>query len=165
MDTRRIMLRLKDSEAFDSCHIGLVRPSPVDTQGAVSEARIPREFRRPYRPRRSVDVWRAATIVAFWIGLAATLLPWWLNTPSGFLRDAATSLTAVGRITGLVAGYVLLVQVLLMSRLVWLDRWLGARDLLHWHRDLGVFVVAAVVAHAVFITAGYARLERVPLPH
>jgi predicted ferric reductase len=130
----------------------------------VSDARIPREFRRPYRPRQSVDVWRAATIGAFWVGLAATLLPWWLNTPDGFLRDAATSLTAVGRITGLVAGYVLLVQVLLMSRVARLDRWLGARDLLHWHRDLGVFVVAAVVAHATFIILGYAKFERVPLP-
>ncbi|MFF5231486.1 ferric reductase-like transmembrane domain-containing protein [Dactylosporangium sp. NPDC000521] len=130
-------------------------------QGPVQGAVIPREFRRPYRRRQSVDAWRAVTIATFWLGLVATLLPWWWNTPAGFLRDPATSLTAVGRITGLVAGYVLLVQVLLMSRVGWLDRWLGARDLLHWHRDLGVFVVAAVLAHAAFTVLGYAKLERV----
>nr|BFE63963.1 ferredoxin reductase family protein [Dactylosporangium thailandense] len=125
----------------------------------MDEARIPWRFRRAYRPRRSVDGWRAATIAVFWAGLAATLAPWWWNTPDGFLAGGAASLTAVGRITGLVAGYVLLVQVLLMSRVGWLERWLGARDLLHWHRDLGMFVVATVVAHAGFIVAGYAWFE------
>jgi predicted ferric reductase len=111
-----------------------------------------------------VDAWRAATIAAFWGGLVVTLAPWWADTPDGFLGDTADLLTAVGRITGLVAGYVLLVQVLLMSRVAWLDRWLGARELLHWHRDLGVFVVALVVAHAAFITLGYASFEDVWVP-
>ncbi|MET7397771.1 ferric reductase-like transmembrane domain-containing protein [Dactylosporangium sp. NPDC005572] len=136
----------------------------MDTRRAAHEALIPSRFRRPYRRRESVDAWRAGTIAVFWAGLVVTLAPWWVNTPDGFLGDGAASLTAAGRITGLLAGYVLLVQVLLMSRVAWLDRWLGARDLLHWHRDLGVFVVALVVAHAAFITLGYAGFERVSPP-
>src|SRR5258708_2451088 len=68
----------------------------METRWAVSEARIPREFRRPYRPRQSVDLWRAATTGAVWVGLAGTLVPWWFGPPGGVLRATAAWLIAVG---------------------------------------------------------------------
>jgi predicted ferric reductase len=63
-----------------------------------------------------------------------------------------------GRITGLVGGYLLLVQVVLMSRVAWLDRRLSANDLVRLHRDLGFYLVVVVLAHAALTIVGAAGL-------
>ena len=63
---------------------------------------------------------------------------------------------AAGRITGLIGGYLLFIQLLMMSRVSWLEEWVGARDLLRWHRWLGTSLVVSVLAHVVFIVYGYA---------
>jgi predicted ferric reductase len=93
---------------------------------------------------------------AFWAGLAAAVLPWWLDTPAGSLDGTAAALTAAGRITGLVAGYLLLVQVLMMSRLGVLERVAGGERVSRWHRDVGATLVVAVLAHLSLIVVGYA---------
>jgi predicted ferric reductase len=100
----------------------------------------------------------------FWAGFVAAVAPWWLDTPAGSLNDPGAVLTAGGRITGLLGGYALLVQVLLMSRSGWLERWAGARHLTAWHRELGTFLVVAIVAHAVLIVFGYAWTDHASVP-
>ncbi|MEH1011699.1 ferredoxin reductase family protein [Micromonospora sp. CPCC 206060] len=65
-------------------------------------------------------------------------------------------LTAAGRVTGLVAGYLLMVQVLLMSRLGVLERWIGGEELARWHRDIGPTLLVTVLAHMSLILTGYA---------
>jgi predicted ferric reductase len=97
----------------------------------------------------------------FWSGLLLAVLPWWLATPTGSLGSTAESFQAAGRVTGLIAGYVLLVQVILMSRLSMLESWIGARHLTLWHRELGGFVLIAILAHAALITIGYAQQDQV----
>ncbi|MGC5334783.1 ferredoxin reductase family protein [Micromonospora sp. DT62] len=97
------------------------------------------------------------------VGLLASVLPWWLDTPPGSLRTTATTVTAAGRITGLVAGYLLLVQVLMMSRLPILERWAGGERIARWHRDVGATLLVAVLAHASLILVGYADLEDNPV--
>ena len=84
-----------------------------------------------------------------WAGLAISVALWWLDTPAASLTNRADLLVAAGQITGLVAGYVLLVQILLMSRLGLLERYVGTELLTRWHRDLGATLVVAVAAHAV----------------
>jgi len=111
----------------------------------------------PARPVERSGRGRWLPLTLFWLGLGASLLPWWLNTGPDAMQEPGAVLTAAGRVTGLVAGYVLLVQVLLMSRLARLERSIGAKDLNLWHRELGGFLVVAVLAHAVLITIGYAR--------
>jgi predicted ferric reductase len=106
---------------------------------------------------------RRAVVTLFWIGLVLAVLPWWFATPAGSLRGSGAALTAAGRITGLVAGYVLLVQVLMMSRVPALERWIGGDRLSRWHREIGGAVVVAVLGHAALILLGYARLDRVSL--
>ncbi|SCL16675.1 Predicted ferric reductase [Micromonospora nigra] len=93
------------------------------------------------------------------VGLFASVVPWWLDTPAGSLRDTTAMLTAAGRITGLVAGYLLLVQVLMMSRLPLLERLIGGENLARWHRDVGATLLVATLAHTALILVGYARLE------
>jgi predicted ferric reductase len=88
------------------------------------------------------------------LGCVAVVWLWWHNTPS--LADtAADEFTAVGRLTGLIAAYLILLQLLLMSRLRWLDRAIGAQDLTAWHRDAGALTVLLLLAHTLFITLGY----------
>ncbi|GAA1568668.1 ferredoxin reductase family protein [Dactylosporangium maewongense] len=97
----------------------------------------------------------------FWGGLALALLPWWLGTKAGSIDTGAEIFQSAGRVTGLIAGYLLLVQVILMSRLAVLERWIGARHLGLWHRELGGSVLIMILAHAALITVGYAYADRV----
>ncbi|MEV6926394.1 ferric reductase-like transmembrane domain-containing protein [Dactylosporangium sp. NPDC051485] len=99
----------------------------------------------------------------FWGGLALAVLPWWLGTKAGSIDTEAELFQGAGRVTGLIAGYLLLVQVILMSRLRWLERWIGARHLGLWHRELGGSVLVTILAHAALITVGYAHADRVGL--
>src|SRR5262249_34180274 len=52
-------------------------------------------------------------------------------------------------------------QILVMSRVRWLERWVGASDLLRWHRWLAAALVTLVPAHIVLITLGYAYADDV----
>jgi predicted ferric reductase len=110
-------------------------------------------------PDRRGPAGRWLVVLLLWVGLLAAVLPWWLDTPAGSLTSSSGTLTAAGRISGLAAGYLLLVQVLLMSRLRILERWIGAEQLTRWHRDLGATLLIAVLAHVGLIIAGYAHLE------
>ncbi|MEO3743529.1 ferredoxin reductase family protein [Plantactinospora sp. B5E13] len=101
--------------------------------------------------------------IVFWAALATTVELWWLNTPTGSITTTADVLVAGGRLTGLVGGYLLLAQVLLMSRVRWLERWIGAHSLLIWHRELGAFLLLAILAHAALIAVGYSKLTNEPL--
>jgi predicted ferric reductase len=94
--------------------------------------------------------------VLFWFSLATSLALWWLDTPAHSLATPGDILVGAGRITGMVGGFVLLTQVLFMSRVGWLERWLGSHAMLVWHRELGGYVVLTVLAHVGFITVGYA---------
>jgi predicted ferric reductase len=107
----------------------------------------------PERAERGAGVFLR---VIFWFMLVASVELWWLDTPPHSVHGVAAVLTESGRITGMIAGYLLLVQILLMSRVGWLERWIGAHRLLTWHRRLGAALFMTVVAHVVLITFGYA---------
>jgi predicted ferric reductase len=97
----------------------------------------------------------------FWSGLVVSLGLWWMNTPIGSVESLGVALTEAGRITGMVGGYALLVQVLLMSRVGWLDRRISANDLMLLHRDLGHIVIVTVLAHVALLVVGYAEFDEV----
>ena len=112
-----------------------------------------------YRPGVPEPIGRGTrmyVMIVFWLMLVVSVELWWLDTPGHSLSGTGAMLTEGGRITGMVAGFLLLAQVLLMSRARWLERWIGAHDLLHWHRDLGAALTILVVAHVALITFGYA---------
>ncbi|MER7332114.1 MULTISPECIES: ferredoxin reductase family protein [unclassified Micromonospora] len=114
---------------------------------------------RPRVPPRRGPGGRRLLAALLVVGLLASVLPWWLGTPAGSLRTTAATVTAAGRITGLVAGYLLLVQVLMTSRLPVLERWVGGERIGRWHRDVGATLLVAVLAHVSLILVGYAGLE------
>ena len=128
--------------------------SHTDASGWAANGQPPIPDDRP--PAEATSGNRLFTILLFFAGLATSVSLWLFNTQPGAVDDTPTLLLAAGRITGLVGGYVLFIQLLMMSRVSWLEEWVGARDLLRWHRWLGTSMVVAVVAHIVFIAYGYA---------
>jgi predicted ferric reductase len=125
----------------------------------------PRWARRPIapvqRPWPSSQEQREALALAVVLGGALAVLSlWWADTPGRGLHSIADRLTAAGRITGLLGTYLVLVQVLLMARMPWLDRWIGTDRMAAWHRANGQYTISMLVAHTALITWGYAAQDR-----
>jgi predicted ferric reductase len=99
---------------------------------------------------------RVLFVILFWFALATSIELWWLDSPARSLTTVPEMLIAAGRITGMIAGFILLAQVLLMSRVGWLERGMSSHALAVWHRELGGYLVVAVLAHMALITVGYA---------
>ena len=119
------------------------RPLPVRTAGAVSGA----------------VTGMTAIMVA---GAAFVTGTWWLAAPPPL--GAGAALTDAGRLTGLLAGYVALLQVTLRTRLPVVEHKLGTDSINATHRLLGGYLIVLIVSHATLITAGYALTARSPVP-
>lgn len=65
--------------------------------------------------------------------------------------------TSLGRLTGLVASAMLLLQVLMMARIPWVERVWGQDQLARRHRWIGFGSFNLMIAHIVLITIGYAQ--------
>lgn len=80
----------------------------------------------------------------------------WVHDTTPALHGLGDWLTNAGRLTGLLAGYLLAVALLMMSRMPALDRGVGSDRLARWHAFLGRYSIGLLVAHMVLITWGYA---------
>jgi predicted ferric reductase len=99
--------------------------------------------------------WWAAVALALLIGNAAGIVwLWYANGNVTEVDDTAELVTSIARLTGLLAAYLALVQVLLLARLPWLDRLLGFDHLTVVHRWNGHATIALVVAHTVLSVWG-----------
>ncbi len=102
---------------------------------------------RPATPRWYADaggVLAASSmlvVVALWVGNRG-------------LQDFG--MTSLGRLTGLIASDLLLLQVLLMARIPLVERAFGQDRLARWHRWTGFSSFWLMVVHIVTITLGYA---------
>ena len=92
-------------------------------------------------------------LAAIIVGGIATLGLWVVNSPSE--SGLGDWLTGAGRLTGLAAGYTVVVILALMARVPALERGIGADRLTRWHAMGGRYTVCLVVAHATLITWGY----------
>ena len=71
------------------------------------------------------------------------------------------AVAAAGRITGLYAADLLLLQVLQMARIPFVERTLGQDTLARWHRWTGTASFLLLIAHVPLITMGYAGPFRI----
>jgi predicted ferric reductase len=99
---------------------------------------------------------RLGAVAALWLGLL--LVTYWWTTGGGVqaLVSPGDGLTSAGRLTGLVAADLLLVQVVLMARVPLLERAFGQDRLAEIHRLVGLTSFNLMVGHVVLITWGYA---------
>lgn len=138
------------------------------TAAPVAPAPTPPAERPVAPPRRSrarTDaVVRAGAVTLLW--LALTLLAGWWSAGGGVadLGGWETGLTSLGRLTGLFASLLLLVQVLLMARVPLLERAFGQDRLARLHRLVGFTSFTLLLAHVGLVTWGYAagRLAATP---
>src|SRR6478735_9581204 len=118
--------------------------------------------RRPARQRPLiVDLLAGAA----GIGLGVTVGLAVVNETSGSLSAPGGIAIALGRLTGLLAAYAMVVVVLLVARVPALERAIGQDRLVAWHRKLGPWPLYLLLAHAVLITVGYARQAKVGVLH
>jgi predicted ferric reductase len=87
-------------------------------------------------------------------GVVPVLVLWWHDTPA--INGFGDWLTNAGRITGLLAGYVIAVLLLLMARIPALEHGVGADRLARWHSMGGRYTVSLSVAHTLLVIWGYA---------
>ncbi|MEV7971307.1 ferredoxin reductase family protein [Sphaerisporangium sp. NPDC088356] len=96
-------------------------------------------------------------------GTVAVVGLWWSDTPS--VIGLGGWLTGAGRITGLLAGYAMVVLVALMARVPALERGVGADRLARWHAMGGRYTVGLAVAHTLLIIWGYAVTAHTGVVH
>jgi predicted ferric reductase len=128
----------------------LSAPSPVPSARARPAARP----LAPARTGRGTREGLVATVVA--IGIVLVVVMWWRDNPASSVHGWGPWLTSAGRLTGLVGTYLIVVEVLLMSRVAWLDRMIGMDRLALWHRRNGEYSITLLVAHAFLSIWGYA---------
>jgi predicted ferric reductase len=105
------------------------------------------------RPPTFLRLGRGPASALIWAGAAAVVFLWWRDTPLVMGLDGW--LTNAGRITGLLAGYLIVVLLALMARVPALERGVGTDRLARWHAMAGRYTVSLVVAHALLIIWGY----------
>ena len=118
------------------------------------------------RVRPAPSWWRDAAAVGAW-GSALVVVALWLSGRG--LQSLATSpaqlLTSLGRLTGLVAADLLLVQVLLMARVPMIERSYGQDELARRHRLVGFWSFNLLLLHIVLITVGYSLAAHTDVVH
>ena len=103
--------------------------------------------------------WPAVWTAAVWASLLVVVALWVRGGGVEQLADPVDGTTSIGRLTGLVASDLLLVQVMLMARVPVIERTFGQDRLARWHRCVGFGSFTLMVVHIVTITLGYAGLS------
>ncbi|WP_308301625.1 ferredoxin reductase family protein [Frankia umida] len=112
---------------------------------------------RPTSVPRMVG-WRGAELavrLGLTVGGIAVVALWWVQTSAASLDSAGQVMTAAGRVSGLLAAYLVLVEVLLLARVPALERAVGFDRLAAWHRGLGTNVVLLIGVHVLLVVWGY----------
>lgn len=113
----------------------------------------------------------SGTRVPAWWSDVAGLLAWgsmlvvlalWVHGGglTDLLAGGSAALTTAGRLTGLVAADLMLVQVALMARVPFVERSYGQDQLARRHRLVGFTSFWLLLAHVVLVVLGYAAAAR-----
>jgi len=104
----------------------------------VRSVAVARMGGRRASPRPGIPLWwRDACGIFVWCSMLVVVALWVAGGGVQGLAQAGAGLTSLGRLTGLVASDLLLVQVLLMARIPLVERTFGQDELARRHRWLG----------------------------
>lgn len=123
---------------------------------AMREATLRGRAVAPLTPRPTMSRDRVASLVmlsGIALGGVAVVGLWWQDTR--YVNGLGGWLTDAGRITGLLAGYAVVVLLFLMARVPVLERRVGTDRLARWHAMGGRYTVCLATAHALLIIWGY----------
>ena len=124
--------------------------APTGPPSAAAAAAVPRP------PRPVPQWWRDTAGAATWLSVLVVIALWLAGGGLAAVHSGGEALTSLGRVTGLVASDLLLVQVLLMARIPLVERSYGQDELARRHRWVGFASFNLMVLHVVAITLGYA---------
>lgn len=99
---------------------------------------------------------KTAIFGIFAANLAVILYIWWQGS-SMLLDDTRGTLIAFGRLTGLLLEYFILVQLVLVSRMPFVEQVWGFDNLNKIHRWIGYSLSAFIILHPTLLTVGYAH--------
>lgn len=130
---------------------------PTSTQAAPA-----RMARRVPLPR----TWsiRPGEVLALVVGNGLMIVAMWVR--HGGVAELGTlggTITATGQLTALLGTYLILIQLVLMSRSPWLDQLFGMDRLAAAHRWVGFGAVTLLAVHGVSTTVGYALGDGLPV--
>jgi predicted ferric reductase len=108
------------------------------------------------RPLPTPLWWRDACGAFVWCTMLVVVGLWVSGGGVQELARVGTGLTSIGRLSGLVASDLLLIQVLLMARIPLVERTYGQDELARRHRWVGFWSFNLMVVHIATITLGYA---------
>jgi predicted ferric reductase len=104
--------------------------------------------------------WRDASGVACWVSALAVVYLWLAGGGAqGLFSSSSELFTSLGRVTGLLAADLLLIQVFLMARVPWVERSYGQDELARRHRLVGFWSFNLMLGHIALITLGYALAD------
>jgi predicted ferric reductase len=136
-------------------------PSTVPAATTAPERTIVRPTPRPTLKRWWTDlvagvVWATGlVVVALWVSHGGV---------QDLLAGTGSAVTSIGRLTGLIASDLLLLQVIAMARVPWVERAIGQDRLARWHRLLGFTSFNLMLVHIVLVVIGYALLDEIGVP-
>jgi predicted ferric reductase len=102
------------------------------------------------------QVVRLVAALLLWLGLLLVTYWWVADGGVADLGQWVSGLTSLGRLAGLWAADLLLIQVLLMSRFPLLEDAFGRDRLTRIHRVIGLLSFWLLITHMMMIIAGYA---------
>jgi predicted ferric reductase len=124
---------------------------------ATADTRQVYRYQAPPWPRATPRWWANAAGVGAGLSLLVVTALWMSNQGvQQAVGGGAGAVSSIGRLSGLLASDLLLIQVLLMVRVPLVERAFGQDRLARWHRWTGFTSFHLMLAHIVLITIGYA---------
>lgn len=112
---------------------------------------------RPHRCPITPLWWADAAGFAAGLSVLVVAAMWTHNGGVRELTDGGwPALVSAGRLTGLIAADLMLIQILLLARIPLVERAFGQDRLAHWHRWIGFTSFNLLLLHVVLVTVGYA---------
>ena len=146
-------------------------PAPRDTETTGSIYPFVRTYPNPHakiledaagRPMLSRLALSTVLIILMLGGGVEMLSLWWLQTPASRVQNLSEELIMGAQLTGLLGGYLLLIEVALMARLPWLEHRIGSW-LASMHRFLGGYLMLLLTMHITFVLIGYSLSLHAPV--
>jgi predicted ferric reductase len=96
----------------------------------------------------------------FFLNIAVILYFWWTGSSFILKKGAEGSiLLASGRLAGLLAQYLILIQLILISRVPLVEKVYGFDKLNELHRKIGYFLGATILSHPLLIILAYSKMS------
>lgn len=136
-----------------------IEPAEAETTGSIYP--FVRTFPNPHsksvreaRPMLSRLALSTLLLVIAVGGAIELLTLWWMQTPPSRVANLSEELIMGAQLTGLIGGYLLLIEVTLMARIPWLEHRIGSW-LASLHRYLGGYLFLLLTMHVAFVLVGY----------